>query len=334
MRELFSRVVALPGVEAAGAVYLRPLALGPIGQETSVALEGHPDTVEAARTNPTLNYQVATPGYFAAMRIRLERGRLFTDDDNTRSQRVVLVGASTARRLWPGQDPIGKRILMPTQSPGSPASAWRLVVGVVGDVRYRGVDDVRLDVYDAAFQSRTAATDLVVRTTGNPLVVAAAVQAEARRLEPHVVVDRLTTMDSIVSRAVAPWHFSAWMFTVFAALAFVLATVGLVSVVALDVADHRHEFAVRLALGAGRDHVLRFVLYKAIRSVMPGLILGSTAAATAARGIRSILFGVEPLDAGIYLIVLGLVSIVVTAAAYLPARRAAAIDPMALLRRD
>jgi putative ABC transport system permease protein len=334
MHDLAGRLEALPDVEAAGAVYLRPLALGPIGQETSVVLEGQPNTPEAARLNPVLNYQVATPGYFRAMRIRLTRGRLFDAEDGVGASRVVLIGESTARRLWPGQDPIGKRVLMPDSTPGGPPNPWRTVVGVVGDVRYRGLDDVRLDIYDAALQSPLSATDLVVRTSGDPRLAASAVQAAARGLDSHVMFDRLTTMQAIVSRAVAPWRFSVWMFTLFAAFAFMLAVVGLFSLVSLDVAQRRREFAVRVALGAQRADVLRPVLLAAARRVIAGVALGLLSAIAGTRGIRSLLFGVDPLDATTYAAVIALVLAVVAVASYLPARRAAGADPLALLRGE
>ncbi|HSC29210.1 MAG TPA: FtsX-like permease family protein, partial [Vicinamibacterales bacterium] len=334
MHELLARVSALPDVEAAGAVYLRPLALGPIGAESRVILEGQQDTPLAARLNPTLSYQVATPGYFTAMRIQLRRGRLFTDRDNLAAPSAAIVSESTARALWPGGDPLGRRILMPTHSSDGGPGAWRTVVGVVSDVRYRGIDDVRLDVYDAALQAAVTAGDLVVRTSRDPLAVAGAVQAEARRLDPRAVIDRLTTMDAIVSRAVAPWRFSAWLFTLFAVLAFVLATVGLFSVVSLDVAQRRHEFAVRLAVGAQRSDVRRSVLVSALWRGVPGVAFGALAAVLGTRAIRHILFGVEAVDLVTYFTVIVLVLAVVSAASWLPAHRAARTDPLALLRRD
>lgn len=333
MHELLARVSELPGVEGAGAVYLRPLALGPIGDETSGILEGQPDTPNSARLNPHLNYQVATPGYFTAMGIQLKRGRLFTDQDDFRSPRVALVGESTARHLWRGEDPIGRRILMPSQTADGGPKVWRTVVGIVSDVRYRGIDDVRLDVYDAALQAASTAADLVVRTSGDPLTVAAAVQAEARRLDPHVIIDRLTTMDAIVSRAVAPWRFSVWTFTLFAALAFALATVGLFSLVSLDVARRRHEFAIRVALGAQRADVRQSVFLWVLWRVVPGVTGGVLAALAGTHAIRHILFGVDPLDPTTYVVVIVLVCAVVTAASWLPAHRAADVDPQALLRR-
>ena len=334
MHELLARVSALPDVEAAGAVSLRPLALGPIGSESWVILEGQADAEASARLNPTLSYQVATPGYFTAMRIQLKRGRLFDDHDNMTAPRVAIVSESTARALWRGKDPLGRRILMPAHSPDGGPHIWRTVVGVVNDVRYRGIDDVRLDVYDAALQAVVAAEDLVVRTSRDPLTVAGAVQGVARHLDARVVIDRLTTMDGIVSRAVAPWRFSMWMFTLFAVLAFVLATVGLVSLVSLDVAQRRHEFAVRLAVGAQRRDLRRSVLVSALWRVVHGVAFGVLAAVIGTRIIRHILFGVEPVDLTTYIAVIMLVLVVVTAASWLPAHRAAGTDPLALLRQE
>jgi putative ABC transport system permease protein len=333
MAEVLRRVQALPGVEAAGAVYLRPLALGPIGQETGVLLEGQVLESTAADTNPALNYEVATAGYFSAMRIRLLEGRLFDDRDRADAPRVALVGVSAARRLWPGDSAIGKRMLMPTYDPAGPETAWRTVVGVVSDVRYRGLDDVRLDVYDAPLQSHLVADDLQVRTTADPLRMAALVQAEARRFDPAVLFEGVTTMEAIVDRAAAPWRFSVWMFGLFAALAFALATFGLFSVVSLDTARRRHEFAIRLALGASPRHVVGQVLLAVGWKVVIGVTFGVACAAAGTRAVRSILFGVSPLDAGTYAGVMMLIAVVGLLASYVPARRAAGADPLALLRR-
>jgi putative ABC transport system permease protein len=245
-----------------------------------------------------------------------------------------LVSESAARRLWPGQDPIGKKLSLPLFTADGPPRAWRTIVGVVGDVRYRGIDDVRFDVYDAAVQSPTAATDIVVRTSGDPRRAAAAVQAEARRLDPRVLIDRLTTMDAIVSGAVAPWRFGVWMFTAFAALALVLATVGLFSLVSLDVSQRHREFAVRLALGARRGDIVRPVLLSVGAWVVAGAALGLLLSVVITRLIDSLLFGIRGFDATTYAGVLALLAAVAAVAAYLPARRAASVDPMTLLRRD
>jgi putative ABC transport system permease protein len=332
--DLAERLELLPGVEAAGAVYLRPLALGPIGQETWVLLEGQANDEQTRRRSPTLNYQIATPGYFTAMNIRLAAGRMFTPQDRAGQPRVALVGASAARRLWPGREPIGQRILLPSFVPGEATPVSRTVVGVVSDVGYRGLNDVRLDVYDAALQAAPHATDIVVRTSGDPLRRAAEVAAEVRRQDPTAVIDRVTTMQAIVDRETAPWRFTVWVLTLFGAIAFVLAGLGLFGLVSLDVAERGREFAIRMALGAQRGDVIRAALAVAATRVAAGLVLGLCAAAATARGIRALLFGVTALDAASYAAGVALVVIVVAVASFVPARRAAAIEPLALLRRD
>jgi len=330
--ELLSRITALPEVEAAGAVYLPPLALGPIGQETRVLLDGQPDTPEQRRKNATLNYQIATPGYFDAMRTPLKQGRLFTSHDHGRSPRVAILGESAARSLWPGENPIGKRLFMPTFAPDAP-DAWRTVVGVVSDVKYRGINDARLDVYDPALQARQTAAHLIVRTSGDPLQVAAAVRARARELSPQVVIDSMTTLEAVVSRAMAPWRLSAWMLTLFATLAFVLASVGLFSLVSLDLASRRHELAVRLALGASRRDILWTVMTAAGGWAAAGVGIGLIVSTAGTRALRSLLFDVGALDGVTYAAVTLLVIGVVTLASYIPASRAAEIDPNTVLKR-
>ena len=332
MRDVLARVQALPGVEAAGAVYLRPLILGPIGSGVRVYLEGQPETKEVGEANPILNHQVATPGYFETMKIPLRAGRFFTWDDGPEHPRVAIVSESTARRLWPGQDAIGKRLSMAQFTPGSRGRAWRTVVGVVSDVRYHDIGETQLDVYDPALQVGLAASNVVVRTAGDPRAFGGMVRGIARELDGTAIVDEITTMDAVVGRAEAPWRLATWMFVLFAGLAFGLAALGLFSLVALEVAYRRREFAIRIALGAPGGAILRAVLARAGRRVAAGIAAGLLFALAASRGVRSLLFGVAPLDAATYAVVLALVLVVVVLAAYLPARRALATDPHAVLR--
>ena len=334
MRDLLERVSALPGVQGAGAVYLRPLALGPIGQGTVVTLEGQPETPEAARSNPLLNYQVATPGYFDAMRISITRGRGFTADDSATSPRVTVVSESTAARLWPGQNPIGKRLRTSTFERGTGRQAWREVVGVVSDVRYRGLNDVQLDMYDPAAQTPMPAADLIVRARTAPLALLPAIEREARALDPRVIVSRVETLDTIVSRARAPWRFSAWILAVFALLALLISTVGLAGLVALDVTSRRHEFAIRSALGAGARAIVGGVLATALTRAAAGIAIGVALTLGATRALRALLFGVTASDWPTYASVLAMVVVITLIASYLPARHAATTDPLALLRRE
>jgi ABC-type antimicrobial peptide transport system permease subunit len=191
-----------------------------------------------------------------------------------------------------------------------------------------------LDVYDAALQAATPVSTVVVRTTGNPVAIAADVQAMARTRSRDAVIDAVTTLDAVVARAMAPWRLGAWMLSLFAVVALVLATVGLASLVSLDVAQRRQEFAIRLALGAqGRD-IVGGVLSRAGWRVLAGGAGGLALAIASAGALRGFLFGVDALDPSTYATVLALVAAVVAVASYLPARRAAVADPLTLLRRE
>jgi putative ABC transport system permease protein len=331
---LLDRLRTLPSVQSAGAVFLRPLAHGPIGQESWVFLEGQQADRDPLPQNPTLNYEVATPSYFETMRIPLRRGRVFDRVDIDHARPVAVVSASTAERLWPNHDPVGKRLLLPTFSPRGPDRMWRTVVGVVATVRYRGLDDGRFDVYVPASAGAQTTSDVVVRGAGDLSVLARTIQTEIRRIDPEAVVDAVASMEDVVRRAMAPWALGAWMFSVFALLALVLAAVGLVGLVSLDVVQRHHEFAVRLAVGADRVDILRRVFRRAAWMVGIGTGAGLFAATVSSRVLQSVLYGVDAFDPATYLTVSIVIAIVAAAAAFGPARRAANTNPMTLLRGD
>jgi hypothetical protein len=222
---------------------------------------------------------------------------------------------------------------MASYTRGGPRRALRTIVGVVSDVRYHSIGEVRLDIYDPALQVGLGADNVVVRTSGDPRSVLSGVRAAAREFDAASIVDDVTTMDAVVGRAEAPWRLTMWMFVLFAALAFGLSALGLFSLVALDVAHRHREFAIRLALGAPRGTILRGVLARAGARVAAGLALGLGTAFAASRAMRSLLFGVAPDDAATYGLVLVIVLVSVALAAYLPARRAVVADPQALLRQ-
>jgi putative ABC transport system permease protein len=337
MRELLARVTSLPPVESAGAVALLPLELGAIGQGTWVLMEHQPDKPDVARQNPILNYQVATPGYFRAMNIPLRRGRFFDATDVAAAPRVAIISERTARLLFPGADPLGKRLRLPLFGAGEgPKNALRTIVGVVADVRYRGLNEALPDFYDPAAQAGIEAQSLAVRIRpdagSTPLAVAAAIQRHARELDPRVLVSRITTLESVVASAMAPWRFSAWIFALFAMLASILAAVGLFSLVSLDVASRRQEFAVRSAMGASGGIIVRGVMASAAIRAGIGIAAGIGVALGATQALTGLLFGVDSRDPATYATVLAFVVLVVGVAAYLPARRAAACDPSMLLR--
>jgi putative ABC transport system permease protein len=334
LRELIARVEERLEIESAGAVHLRPLALGAIGTDATIVLEGQPNERRSARLNPAINYQSATPGYFAAMRIRLQQGRLFDERDHARSPAVVLVSETAAQRLWPNENPIGRRLSLPSMSQGEPAATWRTVVGVVSDVRYRGLDDVRLDLYEPASQSGSRAAHLMVRSSQSAVAVAAAIQAEARQMEPRTMVSGITTMSAVVDRAQAAWTLSVWMFGLFAIAALTLSCVGLFSTVSLDAARRSKEFAVRIALGARPANIVRHALSAVGTQILAGVFAGLVLAVFATRWMTSLLFGIEPLDVPTYAGVICLIATAAIVGCALPAYRVTRIDPGSVLKRD
>jgi putative ABC transport system permease protein len=337
--QLLQQVEVMPGVESAGAVYLTPMEMGSIGQGTWAVAEGQPETPETANANPSLNYLTATPDYFTAMRIPLKQGRLFNDGDRASNQRVAIVSESTAGFFFPGQNPIGKRI----KAAGFDGKrdfqgAWRTIVGVVGNVRYRGLKEVQLEIYDAPMQSLTPTTSIVIKLkrgeARNGLAVASAIQSRAREMDAQALVSNITTLEQVVDKEMAPWRFSAWVFAVFAALAFSLSMLGLFSLVSLDVTNRRREFAIRMAVGATPRHIVANVFTAAGSRAGIGITAGLLVALIATRSLDSLLFGVNLGDAVTYASVTLLVLTVVFVASYLPARKAGAAEPLALLRRD
>ena len=333
---LESRVAALPGVVRAGAVQLRPLS-GPVGWESQPLLPGQVPSIPATwGLNPMMNLQTVSPGYFATMGIRLVRGRLFTAQDDRNSPGVVVVSESTARRLWPGRDPLGQRLVHDSYradvKPGE--IRWQTVIGVVEDVRYRGLLDVRLDCYMPVRQSRGRVTELMVRAGEEPAALVRSVRAAAAGHDLGVSVSDATIMAEVVARESAPWRFLARMFVGFAAVAGVLAAVGLGTVVALSVASRRRELAIRAALGADRARLRRVVLREGAGLAALGVLGGLAGAVALGRGVAHLLVGVAPHDWLSLSAAAALCVALALAASWWPARRAAATDPAEALKAE
>ena len=322
----------LPGAIAAGAVFQRPFAHGAIGMDTNVIIEGQPLASESASRNPILNWEVATPDYFRAMDIRLLQGRLFDERDTVKSPLVVIVGQSLAARLWPGQDPIGRRMLTEVQEGKEPP--WETVVGVVEDARYREVETPRFDLYLPYRQAPNQVEHFMVRLSGDPRAAIPALRSAVAALDPEARVDGVSTMEEVVGRAFAPWRFSSIVVSAFAAIASTFAAVGIATLVTFAVTQRTREIGIRVALGAQTRDVVMLVAGEGAWIALAGLAIGVLAAWILRRSVESMLFGVAPDDAltfaGVPLL-LGTVSVL---SAYLPARRAARIDPVAALRTE
>ncbi len=326
----------LPGAIAAGAVFQRPFAHGAIGMDTNVIIEGQPLAAESSSRNPILNWEVATPDYFRAMDIRLLQGRLFNERDTVKSPLVVIVGQSLAARLWPGQDPIGRRMLAygaPDPEKGK-QPVWQTVVGVVEDARYREVETPRFDLYLPYRQAPNQVQHFMVRFSGDPLAAVPALRTAVAALDPEARVDGISTMEEVVGRAFAPWRFSSIVVSAFAAIALTFAAVGIATLVAFAVTQRTREIGVRVALGAQTRDVVVLVASEGASIALAGLVIGVLAAWILRTSVVSMLFGVAPDDTltfGGVVLLLGVVSLL---AAYLPARRAARIDPAAALRAE
>jgi len=328
IQELVARFERLPQVSRAAALLLRPFEHGPIGMDTGVVLEGQPDTPATAVANPVLNWEWITSGYFDAMKIPLLRGRGFDARDTSNAPLVAIVSAATATRLWPGQDPIGKRFHLSLSKDGE----WHTVVGVVGTARYREIDLPRFDLYVPLHQVETDGQYFVVRTSVNPLSVAPALAAEVAAFDKGLSADGLTTMEAIVRRTQGPWRFNMLVFGVFGAVALGLAAVGLFALVAFDVAQRTREIGLRIALGAARADVVRLMIWQGAKPSAIGLVAGIVAAWILTRLLSQFLFEITPTDPVTFVSVVILLGVVIVLASYLPARRAAAIDPQVVLR--
>jgi putative ABC transport system permease protein len=324
----------LPGAVAAGAVYQRPFAHGAIGMDSSVIIEGQPLAAESSSRNPILNWEVATSDYFRAMDIGLLRGRLFDERDTAKSPPVIIIGQSLAARLWPEQDPIGKRLLAYGAPGDEKKPGWQTVVGVVEDARYREVVAPRFDLYLPYRQAPNQVQHFMVRLTGDPLAAVPALRTAVAALDPDARIDGISTMEEVVGRAFAPWRFSSIVVSAFGAIALTFAVVGIAALVAFAVTQRTREIAVRVALGAQTRDVVALVASEGAWIALAGLVIGGLAAWILRRSVESMLFGVASDDAptfGGVALLLGLVSLL---AAYLPARRAARIDPTMALRAE
>jgi ABC-type antimicrobial peptide transport system permease subunit len=280
-----------------------------------------------------VNRETATPGYFRAMRIPLRDGRYFSENDHESAPLVAIISDSTARRLFPGQRAIGRRIAAGGEESDSDGKLpWRTIVGVVADVRYRGLQDLRFDYYLPYRQLPDRVQHLVVRTRGNPLQAIAQVKREARQLDSMAVVEGTTTMKNLVDRAVAPWRLHMVLFAVLGVLALAVASVGVYGVVQYAVVERWHELGIRAALGASVRQLMGLIVAEGVILAVTGITLGVVTAWSLARLMTAILFGVASADAITFATVAGLLMALAGAASYLPARLATRAEPSLLLR--
>ena len=329
VEELVSRVQALPGVDSAAAVTLRPLWGSTVGMDWPFTIEGQSE--KDAERNPLLNFETVTPDYFRTMGIPLTRGRAFDQRDRDGQPGVAIVSDALARRYWPGQDPIGKRLKIPLP-PTAYHGAWLTVVGVAGDARYRELTATRLDLYMPHRQSDHRPHHVVVRTRGEAVGLPAAILGTLRALDPDQPAPRIVAMTDVVHEALAGPRFAARVLTAFALVALLLAALGLYGLIAYAVGRRTREIGVRVTLGARPLDIARLALREGLWPALLGVALGLAGALAAARLVSKLLFGVGPTDAATLTSAAGLLLLVAALATALPARRALRVQPSAALR--
>jgi putative ABC transport system permease protein len=325
-RRLVGRLQTEPEVEGVAAALPLPLSGG--GLNFGFQIEGR--SQEGAGNDLTANYTAVTPDYFRVMGVALLQGRFFTSFDAESAPRVCLISSTFARRFFPDESPIGRRLVF-----GFREGISRQIVGVVGDVKRDGIAVIsRPEMYVPFFQDPWWASYLAVRTSGDPERLAAALRRDIRSLDPTLPIADIQPMTRVVDDSVAQPRLRASLLTLFGATALVLAIIGVYGVISYNVGRRTREVGIRLALGAQRGDVLRLILRQGLGLTAAGLALGLAGALLLTRHLASLLFGIQPIDAPTYLGVAAVLLAAGLVACWIPARRATRVDPVHALRYE
>ncbi len=321
--EVLERLSALPQVRAAGAINFKPLSGA--GWSQDISIEGLPprprgDSIWAAHRQVSL-------GYFRAMRIPLLRGRSFAPTDQGKN--VAVISETMARRYWPGEDPIGKRFGVNCSE--TPCD-WKSIVGVAGEVKE--LSAAAEPVTAMYFLETTSEMTLVIRAAQDPTNLIAGVRSVIHSVDPDQPIGAIRAMSNIVSESVAPQRLTMLIAGLFAVLALLLAMIGLYGVISCSVAQRNHEFGIRMAVGAAKRDILQLIVTQGFSLAMTGIIAGMVGALALTRILASLLFGITPTDPLTFGAVASLLVGVALLACYIPALRAAKVDPMVALRHE
>ncbi|MDX6613980.1 MAG: hypothetical protein QOD75_3166 [Blastocatellia bacterium] len=328
-RDLLTRVRSLPGVSSVSAV--TPLPLSGDMYRISFDTEGRP---VAKGDQPSSDFFVIHDNYFKTLGVLILKGRDFNERDSEKGQPVIIVNEAFARKFFPNEEPVGKRI-KPGISVGEEKPAMREIVGVVADVRNRNLSsDLRPGYFVPAAQIPFNQMTLVVRTTNDPHSLITGVQNEVRAMDQDVPVFNIKTMDEYISATVAAPRFNTTLLVIFAVVALILTVVGLYGVMSYSVAQRTNEIGIRMALGAQTRDVMRLIVSQGFKLVLLGLAIGLVGALALMRVLASLLFGVSARDPYTFAAVAIVLASVALLACYIPARRASRVDPLQALHYE
>jgi putative ABC transport system permease protein len=324
--EATRRVKALPGVEAASFTSILPLS--GTNSDSSFAIEGH-DAV-AEKVHPDEEIRAIMPEYFSVLKVPLLQGRFFNEGDQFDGPGVIIVNNSFAKKWFPNQEPVGKRITF--NDTHKPDVKWLTIVGLVGDMRHRGLDlDPKPEYYLPHNQRPYRGMILAVRSAQDPRSLTSAIRREISRLDPDLPAANVRTLEQVTADSIAPRRLSVVLIGVFAIVALVLASVGIYGVMSFLVVQRTHEMGVRMALGAQRADVLRLVIGRAAKLVLIGVTVGLLLGVMSSRALQAMLFNVGAFDPTTFLgVTLALIAVSLVAS-YIPAVRATRADPMIAL---
>ncbi len=321
-------VKAVPGVQTAAAVSALPLDGGGFYLGRKFLREGAAEPPAGPDTAGSWN--VVTPDYFKAMDIGLVKGRLFTDRDDAQNSPVIIVSELFARRMFPNEDPLGKRIRSWRDE-----NKLREIVGVVRDVHHQGLEDGPSSlVYIPHRQDAWGSLTMVVRTAGDPAAMTNAVRQAFRTVDNETPISNVQTLQKVWADSTARQRFGTWMLGLFAALALCLAGIGIYGVISFSVAQRTHEIGIRIALGARRGDVLKLVLRRGMILTLLGLTLGLSASFGLTRLMSGLLYGVSVTDPLTFALIALLLMVVALLACWIPAQRATKVDPIIALRYE
>jgi putative ABC transport system permease protein len=324
--QLLSRVENVPGVSSAGAIDIVPIS-GAGDNSATLQIDGRPPYEKGQE--PYVQYRVATPGYFDAIGTGLRQGRVFGKQDDSRVARVVLANETLARRFFPGETAIGRRLRI------GRGPELHEIIGIVADVKNDDLEE-RADpaVYVPFAQASRRAMNLVVHSNLEPALLAAAVRSEARALDRNLPVSRVRTLTAMIDERASPKRLMTWTIAVFALVALILAAVGVYAVMSYTVEQRTREIGIRLALGAQQRSVVYLVLGRGLKLTLLGVLIGLAAAFAVTRAMSFFLYRVTATDPPTFIAVALLLILVAMFACFIPARRATRIDPMTALRYE